>query len=137
MAKQVYQEKTANPYDTWQFRIGLTAIAAVSAGMAMHPVDTMKIRMQIQGELSAAGMGKEHSTIFHGAYNVVSKEGVRGLYKGISASFCRESTYSTMRLGLYEPFKNLVGAKEENAPIYLQAVAGLCSGLMIRILSEA
>ena len=34
-----------------------------------------------------------------------------------------------MRLGLYEPYKNLVGAKEENAPIYLQAVAGLCSGL--------
>ena len=56
-------------------------------------------------------------------------EGLRGLYRGISASFGREVTYSTMRLGLYEPYKNLVGAKEENAPIYLQAVAGLCSGL--------
>jgi len=74
-------------------------------------------------------MKKEHATIFHAAYNVVNKEGVRGLYKGISASFCRESTYSTMRLGLYEPFKNLVGAKREDAPMYLQAVAGLCSGL--------
>ena len=61
-------------------------------------------------------MGKEHSNIFHGACNVVNKEGVRGLYKGISAGFARESTYSTLRLGLYEPFKNMVGAKEENAP---------------------
>ena len=59
----------------------------------------------------------------------MNKEGIRGIYKGISASFCRESTYSTIRLGLYEPYKNLVGAKEENAPLYLQAVAGLCSGL--------
>ena len=60
---------------------------------------------------------------------MVHAEGVRGLYKGISASFCRESTYSTLRLGMYEPFKQIVGAKEANAPMYLQAVAGLLSGL--------
>lgn len=99
--------------------MSLTGTAAIGAGMTMHPVDTMKIRMQCQGELQASGVGKEHKSIFHGARNVVNAEGVRGLYKGISASFCRESTYSTLRLGMYEPFKNLVGAKEENAPVYL------------------
>ena len=30
---------------------------------------------------------------------------------------------------MYEPFKQIVGAKEANAPMYLQAVAGLLSGL--------
>ena len=97
----------------------LTSIAAVSAGMTVHPVDTVKIRMQIQGEGLAAGQGRQHKTFAHAAYNIVNKEGLRGIYRGISASFCRESTYSTIRLGLYEPYKNLVGAKEENAPLYL------------------
>ena len=63
-----------------------------------------------------AGVGKEHSNLFHGAYNVVNNEGVMGLYRGMSACLLRESTYSTLRLGCYEPFKNIVGAKEENAP---------------------
>ena len=61
---------------------------------------------------------------------MTKNEGPRAVYRGISASFMRESSYSTLRLGLYEPFKELVGAKEENAPMYLQAVAGLCSGLI-------
>ena len=74
--------------------------------MVVHPVDTMKIRMQLQGELQQRGQyTKHHKTIFHGAMNVVRKEGIQGLYKGISASFARESSYSTLRLGLYEPFK--------------------------------
>ena len=61
---------------------------------------------------------------------MVNKEGPKSVYRGISASFLRESSYSTLRLGLYEPFKDLIGAKREDAPMYLQAIAGLCSGLL-------
>ena len=98
--------------------------------MIVHPIDTIKIRMQMQGIGMSASQGREHKTFAHGFYNIINKEGSRGLYRGISASFCRESTYSTLRLGLYEPFKELVGAKEKNAPMYLQAVAGFFSGLV-------
>ena len=106
----------------------LTTIASVCSGMIVHPIDTIKIRMQIQGEGMAAGVGVQHKTFLHCGINIVRAERIRGLYRGISASFGRECSFSTMRLGLYEPYKNLVGAKEENAPLYLQAVAGFCSG---------
>ena len=34
-----------NPYDNWKFRLCLTGTAAITAGMIVHPIDTMKIRM--------------------------------------------------------------------------------------------
>ena len=66
--------------------------------------------MQLQGELAKSGTPKRHKTIFHGFYNVVKAEGIRGPYKGMSGCVARESSYSTMRLGLYEPYKQLLGA---------------------------
>ena len=41
------------------------------------------------------------------------EEGLRhGIYKGIEASAVREATYSTMRIGLYEPIKRVLGAED-------------------------
>lgn len=51
------------------------------------------------------------------------------LYKGLLPSLAREATYSTLRLGLYEPFKNLLGAHDnKTAPLYKKFLAGLLSG---------
>jgi solute carrier family 25 (mitochondrial carrier), member 14/30 len=74
-------------------------------------------------------VGKKHKTIFHGVYNVVKAEGVRGLYKGFSPTVVRESTYSTIRLGMYEPFKNKLGGTDpKNTPIHIKMAAGSLSG---------
>lgn len=56
---------------------------------------------------------------------------MRGLYKGITASWMRESIYSSLRLGLYEPFKRLLGATDpKNTPFYLKFFAGGMSGFI-------
>ena len=56
-------------------------------------------------------------------------EGTRGLFKGVSAAICREISYSTLCLGLYEPYKNMVGASDPNAPLHLQMIAGALAGM--------
>lgn len=62
---------------------------------------------------------------------VVTDEGLGGLYKGITASWMRESIYSSLRLGLYEPFKRLLGATDpNNTPFYLKFIAGGMSGFI-------
>jgi hypothetical protein len=64
-------------------------------------------------------------------YMVVHNEGVKGLYKGITASWMRESIYSSLRLGLYEPFKRLLGATDpKNTPFYLKFLAAGMSGFV-------
>ena len=87
-------------------------LSAGSGTLAVHPVDTMKIRMQMQGIGQRAGLGKEHRSIMHGFYNATSKEGVRGLYRGFTASATRESTYGSLVLASYEPIKDLLGVNE-------------------------
>lgn len=62
---------------------------------------------------------------------VANNEGARGLYKGVSAAWMRESIYSSLRLGLYEPFKVLLGATDpKNTPFYLKFLAGGMSGFV-------
>ncbi len=43
----------------------------------------------------------------------------------------RESIYSSLRLGMYEPFKRLLGATDpKNTPFYLKFLAGGMSGFI-------
>ena len=93
--------------------------------------------MQLQGELEKAGHSKRHKTILHAARNVYRQEGFSGLYKGLSASLARESSYTTIRLGLYEPFKQMFGAEEgQKVPFHLQVAAGMMSGLTGSVLAN-
>ena len=84
-------------------RTVFAGMASICACSVTHPIDTIKIRLQMQGEGGAAG--RQYNNIFRGMLMIVEHEGVMGLYKGITASWMRESIYSSLRLGLYEPFK--------------------------------
>ena len=69
--------------------------------------------------------------MFRGLGVVIKNEGIRGLYKGITASWMRESIYSSLRLGLYEPFKQFLGATDPaNTPFFLKLLAGGMSGFV-------
>ena len=83
----------------------------------------------MQGEGGAAG--RQYNNIFRGMLMIVEHEGVMGLYKGITASWMRESIYSSLRLGLYEPFKRILGATDpQHTPFYLKFLAAGMSGFV-------
>ncbi len=68
------------------------------------------------------GSKQAYDNIFK-AFKVVSQnEGYRGLYKGVSASFMRESIYSSLRLGLYEPIKVFGGFYNGVKPTVIRAI---------------
>ena len=45
---------------------------------------------------------------------VVRNEGAMALYRGLSASLLRQITYSTVRFGAYDAFKDLLGETEKS-----------------------
>lgn len=49
-------------------------------------------------------------------------------YKGIKAAWLRESSYTSLRLGLYEPMKDLFGAGDKNAAFWRKFMAGAAAG---------
>lgn len=113
-------------------RMGLAGIASMMAGFVTHPVDTVKIRLQKEGEVlngSVLTKEKKYFNIVRGTRVLVKEEGFFSLYKGLGASLMREGTYSTLRLGLYEPFKDLIGGKDnKDISVFKKFAAGLCSG---------
>lgn len=59
---------------------------------------------------------------------VLADEGASAFYKGIGAAWLREASYTSLRLGLYEPMKGLVGADKPNAGFFSKFLAGALAG---------
>jgi hypothetical protein len=59
---------------------------------------------------------------------VIADEGFVALWKGVNAAWLREASYTSLRLGLYEPIKVLTGADAADAPFYKKFGAGSAAG---------
>jgi len=89
----------------------------------------VKIRQQLDGELKGRGAARKYPNFASGLVSIVRTEGLMGLYKGILPSVLRELSYSGVRMGLYEPFKELLGATDRaNTPLSVKVAAGAMSG---------
>jgi len=102
-------------------QVGMAGGAAVITVTFIHPIDVVKTRIQISSEYGALGMG---GTV----KKVVGDEGVSALWKGVNAAWLREASYTSLRLGLYEPVKVMFGASDAGAPFYKKFLAGSAAG---------
>lgn len=126
-------KKTEKLHDSSKSKAVLTAMLAglssIAAQTCTHPIETIKARMQISSEAGRAHKGN-YNSIGSTFKSIISNEGVGGLYKGIAAAYARELTYSTLRLGLYEPFKKLFGADGKNVPLWKKFISASSAGLV-------
>jgi solute carrier family 25 oxoglutarate transporter 11 len=74
--------------DAKEFVIG--GLSGMSASAVTHPIDLIKVRMLLHGELQSNQRAKLSIV-----WQVVQREGIRGLYSGLSAALVRQSLYST------------------------------------------
>ncbi|XP_012531668.2 mitochondrial 2-oxoglutarate/malate carrier protein [Monomorium pharaonis] len=65
-------------------------MSGVIAQIATHPMDVLKIRMQVSRD-----------TLRDAAFRTLNSSGVCGFYSGLSAALLRQLTYTTSRLGIY------------------------------------
>ncbi|KAK4305769.1 hypothetical protein Pmani_022357 [Petrolisthes manimaculis] len=80
----------------------LGAAAACSAGVLSNPMDVLKTRMQLQGELRAQGRYTVvYKNIVHAAIAVAKADGVLGLQKGLVAALWYQIVMNGIRFGLY------------------------------------
>jgi len=100
--------------------------AAVITVTFIHPIDVVKTRLQIAGE--AGRQTKQYNGITGVVKTVIADEGAAAFYKGIGAAWMREASYTSLRLGLYDPMKTLVGADKKDAGIGSKFLAGALAG---------
>lgn len=106
--------------------IGCAGGAAVITVSFIHPIDVVKTRLQIAGEAGRAT--KQYNGVSGVIKAVLADEGAAAFYKGIGAAWMREASYTSLRLGLYEPMKGLVGADKKDAGFLSKFLAGALAG---------
>eukprot|EP00386_Alphamonas_edax_P007922 GDKI01026182.1.p1 GENE.GDKI01026182.1~~GDKI01026182.1.p1 ORF type:complete len:295 (-),score=105.35 GDKI01026182.1:228-1112(-) len=107
-------------------------IGACSAEFCTIPMDTTKVRMQIN-----TGSGPRPG--FVGTLSqIVREEGIRAPWKGITAGFQRQLVYGTLRIAWYEPIRDFYCGKENaaNPPLLGKIAAGLTSGGLAMLIAN-
>ena len=94
----------------------------MSAAVTTHPIDLVKVRLMMD---MRAGAGDNPITV---AMNIVRKDGLPGLYKGLSASLLRQATYSMTRFGVYGPIKDSITGKDKTPSAWQKLMAGMLAG---------
>jgi len=101
-------------------------LASAGAACCTHPLDLLKVHLQTQQE------GKISIVRLTGT--IVREQGFLALYNGLSASLCRQLSYSTTRFGIYEVAKQAVAPHGEAISflerVGMAAAAGAAGGLV-------
>lgn len=105
-----------------------SAIAASTAEIVSLPLDTAKVRLQLQPKSSAP----KYKGLFGTCLTVGREEGISALWKGLGPGLHRQVLFGGLRIGLYEPVKSLYVGKDYKGDISLgtKILAGLTTGAL-------
>ncbi|KAM9846900.1 dicarboxylate carrier UCP2 isoform 2-T2 [Aulostomus maculatus] len=115
--------------------------AACFADLLTFPLDTAKVRLQIQGEAggsSGAGRGcvAKYRGVFGTITTMVRTEGPRSLYSGLVAGLQRQMSFASVRIGLYDSVKQYYTRGSDHVGIGSRLLAGCTTGAMAVALAQ-
>ncbi|CEL99671.1 unnamed protein product [Vitrella brassicaformis CCMP3155] len=115
-------------------------MGAVVAGAVTHPVDLVKVRMQLAGQVGSSSVAGGAAAVSSSrrlgmlgtAVDVAKTEGIMSLYKGMSGNVLRQVTFVGTKFGSYDVAKKLVQTYTGNESGQLgfaeKALCGLVAG---------
>ncbi|KAL4640440.1 mitochondrial brown fat uncoupling protein 1 [Arapaima gigas] len=106
--------------------------AACIADLVTFPLDTAKVRLQIQGEKAAVGAAKNirYRGVLGTITTMVRTEGPRSLYNGLVAGLHRQMAFASIRIGFYDNVKQFYTGGKENPGVIIRILAGCTTGAM-------
>ncbi|KAG0674609.1 Mitochondrial oxaloacetate carrier protein [Pichia californica] len=111
-------------------------LAACGAVTFTNPIELVKTRMQLQGELSKTKGPKIYKNPIQALVLIFKNEGFTGIQKGLVCAYVYQLGLNGCRLGLYEPARNIFNGifypdvdprRVQNIPINI--AAGALSGI--------
>ena len=88
------------------------AIAGIITGTCTNPIWLVKTRLQLDKDIHQSGLGRQYKNSWDCIKQTIRNEGIRGLYRGLSASYLGV-TESTLQWVLYERMKMILARREE------------------------
>lgn len=81
----------------------MSALAATGAGIFTNPIDVIKIRLQLQGELETRGTYKKlYKNTFHAGYTIAKHEGIVALQSALASALAFQVVLNGIRIGSYK-----------------------------------
>lgn len=106
--------------------------AACVADIITFPLDTVKVRLQVQGESGAAAV--QYNGVFRTVMGVAKNEGPKALYNGIVPGLQRQMAFSAIRIGAYETVKQkyqaATGVESQWGLLFIRIAAGATTGTL-------
>jgi hypothetical protein len=102
-------------------------IAAVTTVTFIHPIDLLKTRLQVSGD--AGGRNYQKLGITGSVRIIVKEEGMLSFWNGIPAAWAREASYTSLRIGLYDPIKKGMGVTPDSMFLMKFAAGSLAGAL--------
>lgn len=117
-----------------------SAFASCFAEFCTIPLDTAKVRLQLQRKTFASEGASlpKYRGLLGTVATIAREEGLAALWKGITAGLHRQFIYGGLRIGLYEPVKSfLVGSDfVGDIPLYQKILAALLTGAMAIVIAN-
>ncbi|XP_072302507.1 dicarboxylate carrier UCP2 isoform X1 [Eucyclogobius newberryi] len=108
--------------------------AACIADLLTFPLDTAKVRLQIQGEAGKTAACKTSAVKYRGVLGTITTmvrtEGPRSLYSGLVAGLQRQMSFASVRIGLYDSVKQIYTKGSDHAGIGSRLMAGCTTGAL-------
>ncbi|XP_043530073.1 mitochondrial brown fat uncoupling protein 1 isoform X2 [Chiloscyllium plagiosum] len=114
--------------------------AACFADLITFPLDTSKVRLQIQGEATRSSeVGVPKSIKYRGVWGtirtIVRTEGPRSLYNGLVAGLQRQMIFASIRIGLYDSVKQLYTGQNDTGMV-VRLLAGCTTGALAVLVAQ-
>ncbi|XP_011624710.1 mitochondrial uncoupling protein 1 [Amborella trichopoda] len=115
-------------------RFASSAFAACVAEICTIPLDTAKVRLQLQKK-AVAGDGvaaPKYRGMLGTVTTIAREEGLTALWKGIVPGLHRQCLFGGLRIGLYEPVKNFYVGSDfvGDVPLTKKILAALTTGAL-------
>lgn len=129
-------------------RMRLFATNSMAAGTAASMaetctimIDTAKVRLQIQGQNPGA-VKHPYTGMTNCLQRIVQEEGVLALFKGLTPGISRQLVFASLRLGMYEPIRNMYydvlegGDDPKKSGLSTKIFAGLTTGALAMCVAQ-
>lgn len=107
----------------------LASIATAGACVVSNPMEVVKTRMQLQGELALVTQSSapvvRYRNFAHAFYTICRTEGIRGIQRGLGPGISYQIVMNGPRLGLFEPLQKVFGATDPTS--YWFPVRNVCA----------
>lgn len=106
----------ANPSPLpFHLTFGISATAACLAETLTLPLDTAKVRLQLQSLAHADRAALKYRGPFQTIRTMVAEEGPRSLFRGLTPGVHRQFLFTGIRLGLYDRLKEIIDESQRGS----------------------